>query len=185
MAEKAHVIKRYANRKLYDTERSRYVTLDQIAEMVRSGEQIQIVDNTSKEDLTKVTLAQIIFEEEKRQRSFLPLDAMRSIIQSGGEAIQEASARLSSVFRRDRPDGEGTMGEAPDEGKAVLSALLESSQKAAGELQKRIDERVRAVIESVSPLAGVQKELAALTARIVELERRIEAIERSKREERV
>src|SRR5262249_40601618 len=104
MAAETRVIKRYANRKLYDTQRSRYVTLDQIAEMIRWGEDVRIVDNNSKEDLTSVTLAQIIFEEEKRQKSFLPLGAMRSIIQHGGEAIQEAGARVRNVFRRERGD---------------------------------------------------------------------------------
>src|SRR5438477_12325424 len=94
------VIKRYANRKLYDTQRSRYVTLEQIADMIRSGEDVKIVDNNSKEDLTSVTLAQIIFEEEKKQKSFLPLAAMRNIIQSGGESLQEAGHRVRSVFRR-------------------------------------------------------------------------------------
>src|SRR5215510_15763021 len=107
MAAETRVIKRYANRKLYDTQRSRYVTLDQIAEMIRSGEDVKIVDNNSKEDLTSVTLAQIIFEEEKKQKSFLPLSAMRSIIQSGGEAIQEAGARVRNVFRREKEGDEG------------------------------------------------------------------------------
>src|ERR687891_1180065 len=83
------VIKRYTNRKLYDTVESRYVTLDEIAEMIKQGVEVKIVDNRSKEDLTSVTLAQIIFEEEKKKKSFLPLNAMRNIIQSGGERIEE------------------------------------------------------------------------------------------------
>src|SRR5882672_8329392 len=94
------VIKRYSNRKLYDTQSSRYVTLEQIADLIREGEDVRIVDNNSKEDLTSITLAQIIFEEEKKQKSFLPLTAMRNIIQQGGEAIQEAGARMRDVFRR-------------------------------------------------------------------------------------
>src|SRR5512134_3461192 len=108
------VIKRYANRKLYDTQRSKYVTLDQIADMIRGGEDVKIVDNNSKEDLTTVTLAQIIFEEEKKQKSFLPLNAMKNIIQSGGERIEElvsqAQKRVSGVFSRKNPEkanGEG------------------------------------------------------------------------------
>src|SRR3954470_16834419 len=92
------IIKRYANRKLYDTEHSRYVTLDQISEMIRNGDDVKIVDNKSKEDLTTVTLAQIIFEEEKKQRSFLPLAAMRNIIQSGGEWFAEAQRRVQSIL---------------------------------------------------------------------------------------
>ena len=58
------LIKRYANRKLYDTRESRYVTLQEIAEMVREAQDVKIIDNKSKEDLTRVTLAQIIYEED-------------------------------------------------------------------------------------------------------------------------
>src|SRR5690606_17176576 len=101
------IIKRYANRKLYDTEHSRYVTLDQISEMIRNGDDVKIVDNKTKEDLTTVTLAQIIFEEEKKQRSFLPLNAMRNIIQSGGEWFAEAQRRVQSILPGKRKeDGE-------------------------------------------------------------------------------
>src|SRR6267142_3457861 len=99
------IIKRYANRKLYDTEHSRYVTLDQISEMIRKGDDVKIVDNKTKEDLTTVTLAQIIFEEEKKQRSFLPLGAMRNIIQSGGEWFAEAQRRVQSILPGKRKDG--------------------------------------------------------------------------------
>src|SRR3954471_18958419 len=62
----ARTIKRYANRKLYDTRDSRYVTLDHIAAMVRAGDDVRVVDNTTRADLTTATLAQIIFEEEKK-----------------------------------------------------------------------------------------------------------------------
>src|SRR5438067_3019531 len=72
------VIKRYTNRKLYDTVESRYVTLDEIAQMIKGGAEVKIIDNRSKEDLTSVTLAQIIFEEEKK-RSQMPLGVLREI----------------------------------------------------------------------------------------------------------
>src|SRR5438132_5894976 len=80
------VIKRYTNRKLYDTVESRYVTLDEIAHMIKGGAEVKIIDNRSKEDLTSVTLAQIIFEEEKK-RSQMPLGVLREIIRHGGEAV--------------------------------------------------------------------------------------------------
>ena len=97
MAE-TRVVKRYANRKLYDTQRSRYVTLDQIAEMIRSGEDVKIVDNNTKEDLTAITLAQIIFEEEKKA-SFMPLSALRNIIQTGGQSIQQFASQTGERMR--------------------------------------------------------------------------------------
>ena len=61
----AKIVKRYANRKLYDTERSCYVTLDDISQMIKAGDEVRVIDNKSGEDLTSVTLAQIIFETEK------------------------------------------------------------------------------------------------------------------------
>ncbi len=85
-------IKRYHNRKLYDTSSSTYVTLEDIAELVKRGDEVQVFDNSTKEDITGQTLAQIIFEEEKRKRSFLPLDTLRNLIQSGGAAIKELVA---------------------------------------------------------------------------------------------
>jgi polyhydroxyalkanoate synthesis repressor PhaR len=82
------IIKRYSNRKLYDTERSKYVTLDEIAKMIKAGDEVTIIDNESKEDLTSVTLTQIIYEEEKRE-SRMPLSMLRNLIQTGGEALQD------------------------------------------------------------------------------------------------
>src|SRR5881398_973945 len=86
-AREPKVIKRYTNRKLYDTVESRYVTLDEIAEMIKGGAEVRIIDNRTKEDLTSVTLAQIIFEEEKKQ-SQMPLSMLREIIRHPGESIQ-------------------------------------------------------------------------------------------------
>jgi polyhydroxyalkanoate synthesis repressor PhaR len=76
------IIKRYSNRKLYDTHDSRYVTLDQLAVLVREGEELQVVDKSTERDLTSATLAQIIFEEEKRTPK-LPMDRLTQIIRTG------------------------------------------------------------------------------------------------------
>src|SRR5438067_13210164 len=81
------VIKRYSNRKLYDTRDSRYVTLLQIADMVRAGEDVQIIDNASKEDKTEVTLALIISEELKSQPRSVPLGRLRDLIHQRGERL--------------------------------------------------------------------------------------------------
>src|SRR5262249_21722937 len=100
-AREPKVIKRYTNRKLYDTVESRYVTLDEIAEMIKGGTEVKIIDNRSKEDLTSVTLAQIIFEEEKKQ-SQMPLALLREIIRHPGESFQaffhkEVQPRVASI----------------------------------------------------------------------------------------
>ena len=86
----ARTIKRYANRKLYDTRDSRYVTLDHIAAMVRAGDDVKVVDNTTRADLTTATLAQIIFEEEKKTPR-LTVAGLRKIIQGGMAALGGAA----------------------------------------------------------------------------------------------
>jgi len=77
----ARLVKRYSNRKLYDTSESRYVTLDEIARWVKSGEEVKILENESGEDLTAVTFAQIILEEERKKSGLLSLRVMRELIQ--------------------------------------------------------------------------------------------------------
>ncbi len=84
----AYVIKRYSNRKLYDTQESRYVTLEEIEEMIRSGKEISVVDAATGEDLTSVTLTQIILENQRNHRSGLPTAFLHQLIKHG-EAWQE------------------------------------------------------------------------------------------------
>jgi polyhydroxyalkanoate synthesis repressor PhaR len=208
----ARIIKRYANRKLYDTQHSRYVTLEQISEMIRLGDDVKIIDNKTKEDLTSVTLAQIIFEEEKKQRSFLSLQTMRDLIQNGGESfaqfVTEAQRRVTSILPR-RKDGdpagespvhidapeadvdvaavseadmaqadaaEGESGETPKRAREGLAALrelrewVENSHRAIDEWHRRVDDRIRHMVEGISPFAGVQKDVKALAERMAALE---------------
>jgi polyhydroxyalkanoate synthesis repressor PhaR len=84
----AYVIKRYSNRKLYDTQESRYVTLEEIEEMIRGGKEISVVDASTGEDLTSVTLAQIILENERNRRAALPSAFLHQLVKHG-EAWQE------------------------------------------------------------------------------------------------
>jgi polyhydroxyalkanoate synthesis repressor PhaR len=191
------IIKRYANRKLYDTEHSRYVTLDQISEMIRAGDDVKIVDNKTKEDLTTVTLAQIIFEEEKKQRSFLPLGAMRNIIQNGSEWFAEAQRRVQSILPGKRKDGEPEHdAPAPEEptGEIVHDEAAEKKRSLASlrewvdhskhrleEWQKQVDGKIRGAVEtiqhSINPWAGVQKDVKSLAERIAELEAKLSELE--------
>jgi polyhydroxyalkanoate synthesis repressor PhaR len=89
------VIKRYPNRKLYDTEAKRYITLDGIAELIRDGEEVTIIDHKTDEDLTAVTLTQIIFEQEKKQAGFLPKSVLTGLVRTGGDTLNSLRRGLS------------------------------------------------------------------------------------------
>ena len=78
----ARMIKRYANRKLYDTHDSHYATLERLAELIRAGEDLKVVENDTGKDITATTMALIIFEEEKRTPR-LPIEGLRRVIRSG------------------------------------------------------------------------------------------------------
>lgn len=90
------VIKRYPNRKLYDTEAKRYITLDGIAELIRDGAEVQVIDHTTEEDLTAVTLTQIIFEQEKRNSGFLPKSVLTGLVRAGGDTLNTLRRNLNS-----------------------------------------------------------------------------------------
>ncbi len=91
------VIKRYANRKLYDTEARRYVTLDDVAEAIRRGEDVRVVDHVTGADMTSTTLLQVIFEEEKKIGGLLPQVALTRLIRAGGEAVSSLRGRLAGI----------------------------------------------------------------------------------------
>lgn len=205
------VIKRYTNRKLYDTVESRYVTLDEIAAMIKEGVEVRIVDNRTKEDLTSVTLAQIIFEEEKKQNQ-MPLAVLREIIRRPGESLsgfiqkevtprvasirEEAESRLDKLLRRDegkRPEETApapapATPEAPPAADATTGAtpsgihpseLLKASQRALEDWQRRIDERVKQVVENLTGnLPALGRDMQTLTAKLEELEKKLEALEK-------
>jgi polyhydroxyalkanoate synthesis repressor PhaR len=81
------LIKRYPNRKLYDTEAKQYITLEDIASFIRQGREIQVVDHSSGEDITALVLTQIIFEQEKKQAGFVPRSVLTGLVQTGGQTL--------------------------------------------------------------------------------------------------
>jgi polyhydroxyalkanoate synthesis repressor PhaR len=83
------IIKRYRNRKLYNTQSKRYITLEEIEQIIKEQEEIKVIDNDSGNDITATTLTQIIFDLEKNKTGVLPVDLLFSLIQSGGKRINE------------------------------------------------------------------------------------------------
>ena len=88
----AVLIKRYANRKLYNTQSSRYITLKGIADLLEGGEEVRVVDNESGEDITSITLSQILVDTERANRA-VPGNLLSGLFQRGGDALYEALSR--------------------------------------------------------------------------------------------
>jgi polyhydroxyalkanoate synthesis repressor PhaR len=183
-AREPKIIKRYTNRKLYDTVESRYVTLDEIAGMVKSGTEVRIIDNRTKEDLTSVTLAQIIFEEEKKT-SKMSLRTLKDLIRHGGERaaqiVEDTQAEFRGRVEAVRQAAEQrvqtllkTGQQTSDKAKEMVAA----SQEAVSQFQRRVDERVRTALEGMSTLSDLHRDLVQLSDRIADLERKVEKLEK-------
>lgn len=189
-AKSPRVIKRYANRKLYDTRDSRYVTLLQIAEYVRHGEDVSIIDNTTKEDLTNITLAQIVYEEERKaddeqRKGGKTISTLRGLIQQSGERIM-TTLRDGPVGKLIRRDGEAVI-EAPEPVPEVVTAdpgktgerRILSPKEAFDELQRLADDRIRSVLGvAISHVQQLQNEVKRLQGRIEELEQKLVAAQK-------
>lgn len=166
------VVKRYANRKLYDTTTSRYVALDDIAAMVRSGEEVEVTDNESGADLTAVTLAQIILEDERRKKSLLSLPFLRHIVQYG-DRIADATNRGIEALGEMRERAERRVSEIVSEGPHLFDDVLASSRQRIDELQRRIDDGLKQSMGRLRSAPGIGAELDRLELRLKELEGRI------------
>ena len=168
----AVIIKKYANRRLYNTETSSYITLEHLAVMTREGREFQVLDAKSEEDLTHTVLTQIIMEEESRGQTMLPVNFMRQLIAMYGGSLQAMvpgylDASIDS-FRRNQAQF-----------KTVVEGALAGSPFA--EIAKRnlamLEAATTVLVPSTPPPAATRskdEEIADLKAELARLQGRIE-----------
>jgi polyhydroxyalkanoate synthesis repressor PhaR len=165
------IIKKYGNRRLYNTAESRYVNLDEVAQMIRDGVDIQVVDANSGEDLTRLILSQIIVENAKVPESGFPLDLLRQMVVAQGKLTQESvlnytktmldmyrnayrafsppltpfdvfQSLMSSAGHVPKPSAASPAANSPDEQNPA------SAQSEVRELRRRIEELEKMVVRS-------------------------------------
>lgn len=144
--KKVKIIKRYQNRKLYDTQQSCYVTLDDIAKMIRADEEVMVIDNKTKNDITAATLTQIIFESEKKASQYAPLFTLREIIQNANGSISSYLAKLGA-FPHDYIE------KAPQ---APLNLSEKESKTSFDDLKQTLENRVAKAAQQDSSEYGKQ-----------------------------
>lgn len=145
MAAQKHLIKKYANRKLYDTQASRYITLEGISQLVREGRDIQVVDRDTGRDLTPLILSQIVVGEEKRSD------------EDGGDTLHDRGQALFDYVRR-------TLS-APA---AIVSSRVERGRS---DLEELVDAAVERALTRLS--IPTRRDVEALSTRLDDLEARL------------
>lgn len=177
------IIKRYRNRKLYNTHSKRYVTLEEVEELIKDREEVQVIDNPTGNDITSATLSQIIFELEKNHAGFLPINLLISLVQSSGNRIDEIRRNIfNSLNLSHHYDVEierrvnlliesGELGQ--EAGTKVLGKLLTVSsmnEDFQGDIEERILEFLR------QRQIPTKSEFQTLTQKIEALSKKLEDI---------
>jgi polyhydroxyalkanoate synthesis repressor PhaR len=161
-------IKKYANRRLYDTESSTYITLDRLAQMVREGREFEVVDAKSGEDITRQVLTQIIVDEEARGSTMLPINFLKQLIGLYGNSMQNFVPQYleaaMDAFQRNQSAVKDAMGANmfADLAKRNMAMFEDAAQAFTGK-------RAAADKPSGSDMDQLRAELAALQAKVDKL----------------
>ncbi|RIK40095.1 MAG: hypothetical protein DCC57_19755 [Chloroflexi bacterium] len=166
VAYRMPIIKRYPNRKLYDTEAKSYVTLDQITQMIRDGSDVQVLDHETGEDLTNLTLTQIILEQEKKSDSgFVPRALLTGLIRTSGDTLGHVRRSLPGWPASREAALEEQVTGALDQGRQMVDAL---------QTLLRVDSRVDDLLHLLN--LPTQRDMRQLQTRLDELNARLEEL---------
>jgi polyhydroxyalkanoate synthesis repressor PhaR len=178
------IIKRYPNRKLYNTEAKQYITLEGIADLIRQGIEIQVIDHTSGEDLTALTLTQIILEQEKRQSGLLTNSFLMGLIRAGGDRLSALHRSLHSPLQfwrqfddeiKRRVQALVQQGDLSDkEGKTLLEKLIQQGLRSTRESQIITEEELERYLKQRQ--APTQEDIRKLHQQLDELSIKIDQI---------
>jgi polyhydroxyalkanoate synthesis repressor PhaR len=164
------LIKRYSNRKLYDTQAKRYVTLDDVAALIRAGEDVRVVDNETGDDLTDVTLAQVIFAEARHKAARLPRGVLSLLIRAGQTPVQAWSRQLQHTI--DALVEEGELSESAADRLRSLPDPLEAGQRLWPDIA---ESRLQAALHRLN--LPSHDDVQELRARLDELAEQLEELE--------
>ncbi|HRJ40703.1 MAG: hypothetical protein KJZ86_03660 [Caldilineaceae bacterium] len=169
-------IKRYPNRKLYDTEAKHYVTLEQIAQMIRKGAEVSVVDHESGDDLTSLTLSQIILEMEKRQSGFLPQSLMTSLIRTGGDTLEFLVRQVQGSLPAGAGLLEERLGQLVNAGKLSAEQALSvaSALQSEGKELTRLDENMAAILHRLN--IPTNRDIVDLRDKLTQLTEQLNAL---------
>jgi len=152
-------IKRYTNRKLYDIDARRYVTLEEIGQLVHSGEEVKVVDYATGADLTTTTLVQVLFDEQKRSGNFPPLALLTRLVNRGMQALASAASSPEDDFEHEL--------------RLRLAALVEQTRLDPSEADRLLGLLMDPASARADPPAS-DVDIQALAAEVERLEQRLQ-----------
>ena len=182
-----HKIKKYANRKLYDTTEKKYISLDQLAALIKAGEEISIVDNRSGEDITSAIVSQLLARDKKEDDTEVPSSILIQLLRRGGGTVVDYAKKYATIFQ-------SAMTMAEDEIDKLVSLMVkdkELSESEGSRLKKEIsnygenlkkwivdniDQRIREVLNMMN--LATKEQVIELTAKIDALKKQVVKLEK-------
>lgn len=194
MSNNNRVIKRYGNRKLYDTELSRYVTIEEVANHIRNGISVRIMDNKTGEDITSSTLALIVLEAEKKQRyNSSNSSILESVIKTG--TLTDFIVNSTDSMKTGLEEAEKWVGQLVDNNKLFwndMKKYLQTNKDAVKfeDFGARMEEYFKTTVEKMRHSANkerlkLEREILTLRQHVAELEEKIKQHEEEKRRKEV
>jgi len=175
------IIKKYANRRLYDTESSTYITLERLAEMVRQKRDFQVVDAKTGEDITRSVLTQIIMDEEARGATMLPVNFLRQLISLYGDQMQAVVPQYLEAsldqLQRNQSQLRDTMADAFAANPFAEMARRNMEMFTAAATGRKAATEAAAEADAAAPAGGdTRAELADLKAQLAELQKKLDKL---------
>jgi polyhydroxyalkanoate synthesis repressor PhaR len=181
----ARIIKRYSNRKCYDTENSKYINLNEIEQMIKDEVDVKIIDNETKEDLTTIYLAKIIMNQGKKGREFLPSEYLKELIQRKGVSMKDflqkpfqfgqhfvtqSKSELEKFFKSFIEKGLISFEDA----KSMINDIVREGWRSEKVLDRKIEEKLAAEIEKLDiPSKEAMESLDRKVTDLIEMVKKI------------
>jgi polyhydroxyalkanoate synthesis repressor PhaR len=183
-----HVIKKYANRKMYDTDDKRYVSLAQLSELIKQGEEVMVIDNRTGEDITAAVVSQLIGRDNQEDDKAVSSQLLMQLLRKGGGTLTDYAKKYMSLWQ-------GAFNMAEDEVSQFVNRLVKNKELSiaeAGKLKKEIigytstlkswisdsiDKRVGEVMQSMN--LATNDHLKVLSAKVDELSKKVQQLEKA------
>ena len=177
------IIKRYANRKLYNTRKSQYITLSQIAQLIEAGEIVQILDKASGEDITEITLAQVFVDDRRKRPGAPPIEGLKDVFRNTSEQVRKQLADPVSNIRQTFGESVNrllkTGEERANETRDSFQNWISEQTQVLEDTQRRFEERLKVISTYVDDFKALHDQLEQLQGQVNTLADRIRTVEQS------
>ena len=177
------IIKRYANRKLYNTRESQYITLSQIAQLIDTGELVQILDKSTGEDITEITLAQVFVDDRRKRPGAPPIEGLKDVFRNTSQQVRKQLTEPVSNMRQTFGESVNrllkTGEERANETRDSFQNWISEQTQVLEDTQRRFEDRLKVVSTYVDEFKALHEQIEQLQGQVNKLAARLRQVEQA------